>query len=152
MLKYAVSLPRIRFVQMVVVDETVLWTQRLIFFLRFMVQSLHVDKLKPCQLTLKYLWVIHNLRFDPEYKKRFLHHYTSSYLVGERGHYGAPGRREIVTEPQGERALAQVPSKCWRVPMPSVSSRSLGVKWFFLASFLFVQEPWLLWLVVVCTD
>ena len=51
MLKYAVSLPRIRFVQMAVVwMKSVLWTQRLTFFLRFMVQvSLHVDKLKPCQ-------------------------------------------------------------------------------------------------------
>ena len=68
---------------------------------------------------------------DPEYKKRFLHHYNfPQYSVGETGRYGAPGRREIGHGALGERALAQV--------LPSVEefgSRSLGVKWFFITSF-----------------
>ncbi len=30
---------------------------------------------------------------DPEYKKRFMHHYNfPQYSVGETGRYGAPGR------------------------------------------------------------
>ena len=46
---------------------------------------------------------------DPEYKKRFLHHYNfPHYSVGETGRYGAPGRREIGHGALGERALAQV--------------------------------------------
>lgn len=46
---------------------------------------------------------------DPEYKKRFLHHYNfPQYSVGEIGRYGAPGRREIGHGALGERALAQV--------------------------------------------
>ena len=46
---------------------------------------------------------------DPEYKKRFLHHYNfPQYWVGETGRYGAPGRREIGHGALGERALAQV--------------------------------------------
>ena len=46
---------------------------------------------------------------DPEYKKRFLHHYNfSQYSVGETGRYGAPGRRELGHGALGERALAQV--------------------------------------------
>lgn len=46
---------------------------------------------------------------DPEYKKRFLHHYNfPRYSVGETGRYGAPGRREIGHGALGERALAQV--------------------------------------------
>lgn len=46
---------------------------------------------------------------DPEYKKRFLHHYNfPQYSVGETGRYGAPGRREIGHGALGERALAQV--------------------------------------------
>lgn len=46
---------------------------------------------------------------DPEYKKRFLHHYNfPQYSVGETGRYGAPGRREIGHGTLGERALAQV--------------------------------------------
>lgn len=46
---------------------------------------------------------------DPEYKKRFLHHYNfPQYSVGETGRYGAPGRREIGHGSLGERALAQV--------------------------------------------
>ena len=46
---------------------------------------------------------------DPEYKKRFLHHYNfPQYSVGETGRYGAPGRREIGHGVLGERALAQV--------------------------------------------
>lgn len=46
---------------------------------------------------------------DPEYKKRFLHHYNfPQYSVGETGRYGAPGRREIGYGALGERALAQV--------------------------------------------
>ena len=46
---------------------------------------------------------------DPEYKKRFLHHYNFlQYSVGETGRYGAPGRREIGHGALGERALAQV--------------------------------------------
>lgn len=41
---------------------------------------------------------------DPEYKKRFLHHYNfPQYSVGETGRYGAPGRREI-----GHGALVNV--------------------------------------------
>jgi len=44
---------------------------------------------------------------DPEYKKRFLHHYNfPQYSVGETGRYGAPGRREIGHGALGERALA----------------------------------------------
>ncbi|MGF0047497.1 polyribonucleotide nucleotidyltransferase [Streptococcus hyointestinalis] len=46
---------------------------------------------------------------DPEYKKRFLHHYNfPQYSVGETGRYGAPGRRELGHGALGERALAQV--------------------------------------------
>ena len=46
---------------------------------------------------------------DPEYKKRFMHHYNfPQYSVGETGRYGAPGRREIGHGALGERALAQV--------------------------------------------
>ena len=46
---------------------------------------------------------------DPEYKKRFLHHYNfPQYSVGETGRYGAPGRREIGHGALGERALAQI--------------------------------------------
>ncbi|MEX2785563.1 polyribonucleotide nucleotidyltransferase [Streptococcus sp. H49] len=46
---------------------------------------------------------------DPEYKKRFIHHYNfPQYSVGETGRYGAPGRREIGHGALGERALAQV--------------------------------------------
>jgi polyribonucleotide nucleotidyltransferase len=46
---------------------------------------------------------------DPEYKKRFLHHYNfPQFSVGETGRYGAPGRREIGHGALGERALAQV--------------------------------------------
>lgn len=46
---------------------------------------------------------------DPEYKKRFLHHYNfPQYSVSETGRYGAPGRREIGHGALGERALAQV--------------------------------------------
>ena len=46
---------------------------------------------------------------DPEYKKRFLHHYNfPQYSVGETGRYGAPGRREIGHGALGERALTQV--------------------------------------------
>ena len=46
---------------------------------------------------------------DPEYKKRFLHHYNfPQYSVGETGRYGAPGRREIGHGALGERTLAQV--------------------------------------------
>lgn len=46
---------------------------------------------------------------DPEYKKRFLHHYNfPQYSVGETGRYGAAGRREIGHGALGERALEQV--------------------------------------------
>lgn len=46
---------------------------------------------------------------DPEYKKRFLHHYNfPQYSVGETGRYGSPGRREIGHGALGERALEQV--------------------------------------------
>lgn len=46
---------------------------------------------------------------DPEYKKRFLHHFNfPQYSVGDTGRYGAPGRREIGHGALGERALAQV--------------------------------------------
>ncbi len=46
---------------------------------------------------------------DPEYKKRFMHHYNfPQYSVGETGRYGAPGRREIGHGALGERALEQV--------------------------------------------
>ncbi|MBM7643528.1 polyribonucleotide nucleotidyltransferase [Streptococcus loxodontisalivarius] len=46
---------------------------------------------------------------EPEYKKRFLHHYNfPQYSVGETGRYGAAGRREIGHGALGERALEQV--------------------------------------------
>lgn len=46
---------------------------------------------------------------DPEYKKRFLHHYNfPQYSVGKTGRYGAPGRREIGHGALGERAFAKV--------------------------------------------
>lgn len=46
---------------------------------------------------------------DPEYRKRFMHHYNfPQYSVGETGRYGAPSRREIGHGALGERALAQV--------------------------------------------
>ena len=46
---------------------------------------------------------------DPEYKKRFIHHYNfPTILCRGNGRYGAPGRREIGHGALGERALAQV--------------------------------------------
>ena len=55
---------------------------------------------------------------DPEYKKRFMHHYNfPQYSVGETGRYGAPGRREIGHGALGERALAQVLPKLGRIPI-----------------------------------
>ena len=72
---------------------------------------------------------------DPEYKKRFMHHYNfPQYSVGETGRYGAPGRREI-----GHGALGSVPSsslaKLGRIPIcDSFGSRSFGIKRFFISS------------------
>ena len=44
---------------------------------------------------------------DPEYKKRFLHHYNfPQYSVGETGRMGAPGRVKLDMVALGERALA----------------------------------------------
>ena len=73
---------------------------------------------------------------DPEYKKRFMHHYNfPQYSVGETGRYGAPGRREIGHGALGERALEQVLPKLGRVSLCyPFGSRSLGIKRFFLPS------------------
>lgn len=72
-------------------------------FTRGQTQALSVLTLAPMSATQ----LIDGL--DPEYKKRFLHHYNfPQYSVGETGRYGAPGRREIGHGALGERALAQV--------------------------------------------
>ncbi|CAD0135747.1 polynucleotide phosphorylase (PNPase) [Streptococcus thermophilus] len=72
-------------------------------FTRGQTQALSVLTLAPMSDTQ----VVDGL--DPEYKKRFLHHYNfPRYSVGETGRYGAPGRREIGHGALGERALAQV--------------------------------------------
>lgn len=72
-------------------------------FTRGQTQSLSVLTLAPMSDTQ----LVDGL--DPEYKKRFLHHYNfPQYSVGETGRYGAPGRREIGHGALGERALAQV--------------------------------------------
>ena len=67
---------------------------------------------------------------DPEYKKRFLHHYNfPQYSVGETGRYGAPGRREIGHGALGERALAQVLPSVEEFPYAiRLVAESLGVK------------------------
>ena len=64
---------------------------------------------------------------DPEYKKRFMHHYNfPQYSVGETGRYGAPGRREIGHGALGERALAQKYCHAWKNSICDPSgSRSL---------------------------
>ncbi|MDS5984145.1 polyribonucleotide nucleotidyltransferase [Streptococcus pneumoniae] len=72
-------------------------------FTRGQTQALSVLTLAPMGETQ----IIDGL--DPEYKKRFIHHYNfPQYSVGETGRYGAPGRREIGHGALGERALAQV--------------------------------------------
>ena len=72
-------------------------------FTRGQTQALSVLTLAPMSATQ----LVDGL--DPEYKKRFLHHYNfPQYSVGETGRYGAPGRREIGHGALGERALAQV--------------------------------------------
>lgn len=72
-------------------------------FTRGQTQALSVLTLAPMGETQ----IIDGL--EPEYKKRFLHHYNfPQYSVGETGRYGAPGRREIGHGALGERALAQV--------------------------------------------
>lgn len=72
-------------------------------FTRGQTQALSVVTLAPMGETQ----IVDGL--DPEYKKRFLHHYNfPQYSVGETGRYGAPGRREIGHGALGERALAQV--------------------------------------------
>lgn len=72
-------------------------------FTRGQTQALSVLTLAPMGETQ----IIDGL--DPEYKKRFLHHYNfPQYSVGETGRYGAPGRREIGHGALGERALEQV--------------------------------------------
>ena len=72
-------------------------------FTRGQTQALSVMTLAPMGETQK----IDGL--DPEYKKRFMHHYNfPQYSVGETGRYGAPGRREIGHGALGERALEQV--------------------------------------------
>ena len=59
-------------------------------FTRGQTQALSVLTLAPMGETQ----IIDGL--DPEYKKRFMHHYNfPQYSVGETGRYGAPGRREI---------------------------------------------------------
>lgn len=72
-------------------------------FTRGQTQALSVLTLAPMGETQ----IIDGL--DPEYKKRFLHHYNfPQYSVGETGRYGAAGRREIGHGALGERALEQV--------------------------------------------
>lgn len=72
-------------------------------FTRGQTQALSVLTLAPMGETQ----IIDGL--NPEYKKRFLHHYNfPQYSVGETGRYGAPGRREIGHGALGERALEQV--------------------------------------------
>ena len=72
-------------------------------FTRGQTQALSVLTLAPMGETQ----IIDGL--DPEYKKRFMHHYNfPQYSVGETGRYGAPGRREIGHGALGERALKQV--------------------------------------------
>jgi len=66
-----------------------------------------VDEIRPLDAPMGETQIIDGL--DPEYKKRFMHHYNfPQYSVGETGRYGAPGRREIGHGALGERALAQV--------------------------------------------
>ncbi|MFC3932371.1 polyribonucleotide nucleotidyltransferase [Streptococcus dentapri] len=72
-------------------------------FTRGQTQALSVLTLAPMSETK----IVDGL--DPEYRKRFLHHYNfPQYSVGETGRYGAPGRREIGHGALGERALEQV--------------------------------------------
>lgn len=72
-------------------------------FTRGQTQALSVLTLAPMGETQ----IIDGL--EPEYKKRFLHHYNfPQYSVGSTGRYGAPGRREIGHGALGERALEQV--------------------------------------------
>ena len=72
-------------------------------FTRGQTQALSVLTLAPMGRNPNYRW------FDPEYKKRFMHHYNlPSILCRGTGRYGAPGRREIGHGALGERALAQV--------------------------------------------
>ena len=87
---------------------------------------------------------------DPEYKKRFMHHYNfPQYSVGETGRYGAPGRREIGHGALGERALAQVLPSLEGIPIcHPFGSRGLGIKWFFISSFYLCGNSCPLWLVV----
>ncbi|WP_019781543.1 polyribonucleotide nucleotidyltransferase [Streptococcus sobrinus] len=72
-------------------------------FIRGQTQALSVLTLAPMSESK----IVDGL--DPEYRKRFMHHYNfPQYSVGETGRYGAPGRREIGHGALGERALAQV--------------------------------------------
>ena len=81
-------------------------------FTRGQTQALSVLTLAPMGETQ----IIDGL--DPEYKKRFMHHYNfPQYSVGETGRYGAPGRREIGHGALGERALAQVLPSFGRIPI-----------------------------------
>ena len=73
---------------------------------------------------------------DPEYKKRFMHHYNfPQYSVGETGRYGAPGRREIGHGALGERALEQVLPSLEEFPYAiRLVAEVLESKRFFLPS------------------
>ena len=72
---------------------------------------------------------------DPEYKKRFMHHYNfPQYSVGETGRYGAPGRREIGHGALGSGSCSSI-AKLGRIPIcDSFGSRSIGIKRFFISS------------------
>ncbi len=145
MLKYAVSLPRIRFVQMVVSCgwNLVLWTLAEIDFLPKVCGSgpFTSDKsLKPFVLTLAPMSDTQLVDGLDPYIRNALHHYFSIQWAGR---YGAPGRREIG---HGSRwTFCQVlPS--WRVPLYIRLVAEFWVKWFFLKP-LFAGTL-ALWLVV----
>ncbi len=56
---------------------------------------------------------------DPEYKKRFMHHYNLNTPVGETGRYGAPGVVVVTVLLVGD-ALAQVLPSRKNSHIPSV--------------------------------
>ena len=99
-------------------------------FTRGQTQALSVLTLAPMGETQ----IIDGL--DPEYKKRFMHHYNfPQYSVGETGRYGAPGRREIGHGALGERALAQVLPSLEEFPYAiRLVAEVLESKWFFISS------------------
>ncbi len=99
-------------------------------FTRGQTQALSVLTLAPMGETQ----IIDGL--DPEYKKRFMHHYNFPQYSGVK--QVVTVRLvvvKLVTVLLGERALAQVLSQVGRIPIrDSFGSRSFGIKRFFISS------------------